>query len=205
MTATIETDQLQALRFPVGMFEFGKTYTDEDIQQFIKKIEGFPARLKKLTAGLTAEQFDTSYREGGWTIRQVIHHLADSHMNAYIRFKLALTEDTPAIKPYNQTAWAELEDSKTALPQVSIDLLTSLHARWTITLKSMTPEDFDRLFYHPEHQMSHGLKEILAMYAWHGDHHYAHIQQAKSLIKVAKPKAVKVAPAKKSVKKQLPK
>lgn len=202
MTTTIETDKIQNLRFPIGMFEFGKTYTGEDIEKFIKKIDEFPAKLKKSVTGLTKEQLDTTYREGGWTIRQVIHHLADSHMNAYIRFRLALTEDTPAIKPYDQQAWAELEDAKNALPEVSLNLLTSLHKRWAILLKSMTPEDFDCLFYHPEHQMSHGLKEILAMYVWHGDHHYAHIQQAKALKSIAKPKAKKTVGTKKAVSKQ---
>ena len=158
MTTIIEIDQVQQLRFPIGMFEFGKTYTDEDIQEFIKKIEDFPARLKKLLSGISKEQLDTPYREGGWTIRQVIHHLADSHINAYTRLRLALTEDTPAIKPYDQQAWAELEDAKTADHEISLAILTGLHKRWSQLLKSMRPEDFDRLYYHPEHQMSHSLK-----------------------------------------------
>ncbi|MEO6167356.1 MAG: YfiT family bacillithiol transferase [Chitinophagales bacterium] len=191
MTTTIEADKMQKQRFPIGMFEFGKTYTDENVQQLIRKIEEFPGKLKRIITGLTKEQLDSTYRENGWTIRQVIHHLADSHINAYMRFRLALTEDTPTIKPYDQELWANLEDAKNAAPELSFDLLSNLHKRWAILLKSMTPQDFERLFYHPEHQMSFALKEILGMYAWHGEHHYTHILKAKEKFSATKPKAKK--------------
>lgn len=191
MTTTIEADKMQQVRFPIGMFEFGKTYTDEDIQRLTKKIEEFPGKLKRIITGLTKEQLDATYRQDGWTIRQVIHHLADSHINAYMRFRLALTEDTPTIKPYDQEAWANLEDAKNAAPELSFELLSNLHKRWTILLKSMTPQDFERLFYHPEHQMSFALNEILGMYVWHGEHHYTHILKAKEKFSASKPKAKK--------------
>lgn len=198
MNTVFETDNMQQLRFPIGMFEFGRMYTEEEIQQLIRKIDEFPGKLKKITTGLTNEQLDTQYRPDGWTIRQVIHHLADSHINAYIRFRLALTEDMPTIKPYDQEAWANLEDARNAQPALSFELINSLHKRWAILLKSMTAEDFERIFYHPEHQMSYKLKEILAMYVWHGEHHYSHILKAKEKF-AAKPKAKKAA-AEKTVK-----
>ena len=135
MNTVIEADKMQQARFPIGMFEFGKTYTPEEIQQLIRKIDEFPGKLKRIITGLTKEQLEQAYRQDGWTIRQVIHHLADSHMNAYIRFRLALTEDTPTIKPYDQQAWANLEDAKNAPPALSFDLLFNLHKRWAILLK----------------------------------------------------------------------
>lgn len=198
MNTVIEADKMQQARFPIGMFEFGKTYTPEEIQQLIRKIDEFPGKLKRIITGLTKEQLEQAYRQDGWTIRQVIHHLADSHMNAYIRFRLALTEDTPTIKPYDQQAWANLEDAKNAPPALSFDLLFNLHKRWAILLKSMSEQDFERLFYHPEHQFSYKLKEILAMYVWHGEHHYAHILKAKE--KSAVKTKAKKAPVNKVVK-----
>ncbi len=175
---------------PIGPFEFGEIYSSEDLGLFIRKIEGCPAKLKKIASGLKDAQLDVSYREGGWTIRQVIHHLADSHINAYTRFKLALTEDTPSIRPYDEKAWAELVDSKTGVIESSLELLVGLHKRWSLLLRAMSAEDFQRLYYHPEHQMSHPLSELVAMYAWHCDHHLAHIQQA--IVQKAPPKAKRV-------------
>lgn len=201
MNNTAEFVEIEQLRYPIGQFEWGKEYTSEELQQFIKKLERFPQNLKKLVTGLTKDQLDTSYREGGWTIRQIVHHLFDSHMNAYTRFKLTLTEDTPTIKPYNEKLWAELEDSKTLDPEVSLMLIDQLHKRWTIILNNMTPEDFNLMFFHPEHGNVLALKEILAMYAWHCDHHYAHIQKAKEISTPQKRSARKIAVRKKSVKK----
>lgn len=201
MTTLIEADKMQQLRFPIGMYEFGKTYSNEDVQEMIRKIDEFPGKLKRIITGLNKEQLETQYRQDGWTIRQVIHHLADSHMNAYIRFKLALTEDVPAIKPYDPHAWSELEDAKNGPPALSFDLLFNLHKRWAMVLKSMTDQQFERMFYHPEHQMTYDLKELLALYVWHGEHHYAHILKAKEKYSAAKPKAKKPA-AKKVVAKK---
>lgn len=201
MTTMIEADKTQQLRFPIGLFEFGKSYSKEDIQQMTRKIDEFPGKLKRIITGLTKEQLEATYRHDGWNIRQVIHHLADSHMNAFIRFKLALTEEMPTIKPYDPQAWSQLEDSKNAAPSFSFDLLFNLHKRWAILLKSMNDQDFERVFYHPEHQMSYELKEILAMYVWHGEHHYNHILKAKEKFSASKPKAKKAAATKKVVNK----
>jgi len=205
---TEESSAIEQRRYPVGPFEWGKEYSNEDIQKFIGTIEKFPARLKSLVQAMSDEQLDTQYREGGWNVRQVVHHVADSHMNAYIRFKLALTEDKPTIKPYNEKAWAELVDSKTLPISVSLGLLTGLHERWTTILKAMDDETFGRTFFHPEHMKMHNLVEILAMYAWHCDHHYEHInlvkkefpEQAKPVKKKAEPKkaAAKLSVTKKS-------
>jgi hypothetical protein len=184
-----ETTVISDPRYPIGHFQFGGTLSDEEIQQSIQTIQEFPARLKKLVEKYSEQQLDTPYREDGWTIRQVVHHVADSHMNAYIRFKLALTEDKPTIKPYNQKAWAEMIDSKSLPVSVSISLLTALHERWTTILKAMDAEDFHRTFFHPEYTKFTELSEIVAMYAWHGNHHYAHIESIKPV--KATPKAKK--------------
>ena len=125
--------------------------------------------------GLTEAQFDTPYREGGWTIRQVVHHLPDSHLNAYLRFKLALTEDNPTIKPYDGARWAELPDTAGTAVGVSLVLLESLHRRWVVLLKAMTEPDWSRTYFHPDQNKSLALGNVLAMYAWHGKHHLAHV------------------------------
>jgi hypothetical protein len=134
-----------------------------------------PARIREAVAGLSDEQLDTPYREGGWTVRQVIHHVPDSHLNAYIRLKLALTEDRPTIKPYDEARWAELIDSRDTPPEVSLALLESLHARWNTLLRSLREEDFQRSFLHPEQQETFTLDGLIAMYSWHGRHHVAHV------------------------------
>ncbi|HYV94248.1 MAG TPA: putative metal-dependent hydrolase [Chitinophagales bacterium] len=176
---TEEPSHIDKLRYPVGIFEYGKNYSREETQNHISKIEDFPARLKKLVTGMNDEQLDTPYRSGGWTTRQVIHHLPDSHMNAYIRFRLAITENKPTIKPYNEKAWADLEDVKSLPPSASLILLDGLHQRWTAMLRMMKEEDFQKTFFHPEHLQSFTLADILAMYAWHCDHHYEHINLVK--------------------------
>ncbi len=186
MTETIEQETLEQLRYPVGKFEWGKEYSASDIKAMIDKIETFPVQLQKLVKDMNSDQLNASYREGGWTVQQVIHHLFDSHMNAYMRFKLALTEDMPAIKPYNEKAWAELGDSKTTPPEVSVTLLINLHKRWVNLMRSMDISDFERRFLHPEHNNLFTLKEILAMYVWHGAHHYEHINTVKNKFKAEK-------------------
>jgi hypothetical protein len=141
-----------------------------------------PKRLKAAVDGLTEGQLDTPYREGGWTVRQTVHHVADSHANAYIRFKLALTEDWPTIKPYEEALWAELADSRLPV-QLSLDLLTALHDRWVVLLESMSDADFHKGYIHPAIKIDGGrqpLSEVLAMYAWHSRHHTAHLANLRS-------------------------
>ena len=162
------------LQYPVGKFKWEGVITDEQRQQLIDQIEQAPAQLRKALAGLTEEQVDTPYRPGGWTVRQVVHHLPDSHMNAYVRFRLALTEDEPTIKPYDQERWATLEDARTAPAELSLSLLESLHRRFVLLLRSLRAEDFARTFRHPEMGVV-TLDKYLGMYAWHGRHHIAHV------------------------------
>ena len=131
--------------------------------------------MRKAAAGLTPKQLDAPYRPGGWTVRQVLHHVPDSHLNAYIRFKLALTEDTPTIKPYYEARWANLADTRKTAVETSLALLENLHARWVTLLRLMQPKDFARTYFHPDHGKALTLDWALAMYAWHGSHHVAHI------------------------------
>jgi hypothetical protein len=167
----------RTLRFPIGRFRYGGTFTQEDNVRNIARIEALPQRLRDLVGAMTEEQLGTHYREGGWTVRQVVHHLADSHVNSYVRFKLALTEEHPTIKPYDEAAWAELPDGKELDIRYSLTFLEALHARWVVMLRNMKPEEFRRTFYHSEHKRSIPLDDALASYAWHGDHHYEHIHQ----------------------------
>jgi DinB family protein len=162
------------LSFPIGKFHFEGTLTEEQKHQLVDDISRAPADLRAAVSGLSAVQLDTPYRPGGWTIRQVTHHVPDSHMNAYIRFKLALTEPDPTIKPYEQQLWAELADTKLTPIEVSLTLMDSLHDRWVRLLHSLTPEDWKRTFQHPE-LGTVSLEKSLALYAWHGKHHVAHI------------------------------
>jgi hypothetical protein len=161
-------------RYPVGKYEPPKEVTPALRQQAINEIAETPARLHSAVKGLNDAQLDTPYREGGWTVRQVVHHVPDSHVNSYVRFRLALTEDQPPIKPYNEAAWAELADAKSAPVEVSLALMESLHDRWVRLLRSMTAEQFGRSLMHPEHGVR-TLDWMLFLYAWHGRHHVAHI------------------------------
>jgi hypothetical protein len=168
---------MDELRFPIGLFTRDGDITQEELQQWVGDIELMPVRLREAVAGLTDEQLDTPYRPGGWTIRQVVHHLADSHMNSYTRFKLALTEEEPTIKPYYEDRFAELTDGRTAPIDLSLTLLDALHSRWTILLKSLQREQLSRSFIHPESGGSIRLDWNIGNYAWHGNHHIAHITQ----------------------------
>ena len=162
------------LRYPIGKFTVEGEITDERRRKWIDDIAQTPAQLRAAVAGLTEEQLETPYRPGGWTVRQVVHHLPDSHLNSYVRFKLALTEEQPTIKPYEQGRWAELEDARGAPAEISLALLESLHRRWVLMLRSLKPSDFARKFRHPElGEVS--LEWNLALYSWHGRHHIAHI------------------------------
>ncbi|MGG2092116.1 YfiT family bacillithiol transferase [Bacillus sp. S13(2024)] len=161
------------LRYPIGQFTYEGNPTRDLIENWIKEIENLPAKLKEAIKDLQDEQLNTSYRPGGWTVRQVVHHIADSHMNSYIRFKLALTENNPTIKPYMEEKWAELPDSQLPI-DVSLALLESLHMRWVTLLRSMKSNDFEKTFHHPESGSSK-LGVTIGLYAWHGRHHTAHI------------------------------
>lgn len=164
-----------SLRYPIGNFEWPTGVTGGDRRGFIREIADLPRKLREAVAGLTDAQLDTPYRPGGWTVRQVVHHLADSHIHSYIRFKLAVTEDQPTIKPYDEARWAELQEARTAPVDVSLDLIDALHRRWVMLLENMTDADFKRAFHHPENGIM-PLDPTVEMYAWHGRHHVAHIQ-----------------------------
>lgn len=168
---------IEKLRFPIGKFEYdpNNLYLDTCIMT----IETLPKKLKELVKGFSEEQLDTEYRPEGWTVRQVLHHLPDSHMNSYIRFKKGLTEDNPDISPYDEAAWAELSDTPNTPVQVSLDLLETLHQRWIILLKSLSAQDLERTVFHPEMKRKISLKELVVLYAWHSGHHYEHINQLK--------------------------
>ncbi|NUM54736.1 MAG: bacillithiol transferase BstA [Candidatus Hydrogenedentes bacterium] len=161
-------------RFPIGPFSLEGDMTPDTLNGFIEIIENAPAEFRAAAAGLSDAQLDTPYRDGGWTVRQVIHHMADSHMNSYIRYKLALTEDNPTIKPYAEDRWAELEDGKSADVEVSLCLLKCVHERWVMCMRAMTLEQWQRTFHHPERGIV-PLDETAALYAWHCKHHLAHI------------------------------
>ncbi len=163
------------LRYPIGPFSYDGQMTDARRADCVARIAAAPARLRAAVAGLDDAQLDTPYRPGGWTIRQVVHHVPDSHLNAYTRFRLALTEDTPTIKPYEEARWAELPDARTLPVSVSLALLEALHARWVPLLARLGPADGARQLRHPEHGRLMPLDELFALYAWHGDHHVAHV------------------------------
>lgn len=163
------------LRFPIGKFDRDLDITKEIRNRFIETIENYPDVLYEKTKNLSDEQLDTPYRPEGWTVRQLIHHIADSHTNAYIRFKLALTEDVPTIRPYFEDRWAEIDDSKMPI-DVSLQILRGIHARWSVILHSMSDEDFGRKLIHPD-SGEWTLEKMLGLYDWHGHHHLAHITE----------------------------
>ena len=162
------------LRYPIGEFKFEAPLAQDQRQALIERIEQTPARMRAAVAGLNDEQLDTPYRPEGWTVRQVVHHVPESHLTSYIRFKLAITEDEPVIKPYFEDRWAELDDARTAPIALSLDLLETLHGRWVWFLRSLNEKDWQRTFRHPELGLV-SLDKNVALYAWHGQHHVAHI------------------------------
>ena len=165
-------------RYPIGKFQQPLEATPALRQQAIEIIAETPAKLRAAVAGLSPAQLDTPYRKGGWSVRQVVHHVPDSHMNAYVRWKLALTEDEPTIKPYAEDRWAELADTQSTPIEVSLALLESLHTRWVRLLRSLGPDDWKRNFRHPELGVV-SLEKNLAIYAWHGKHHVAHVNELR--------------------------
>jgi len=164
-------------RYPIGKFSYSGSPTAEQKKQYLDDIEQTPARLREAVRGLSDAQLNTPYRDGGWTVRQVVHHVPDSHMNSYVRFKLALTEDAPTIKPYMEDRWAEMPDSREPIEN-SLIMLDSLHHRWTTVLRGMSDADWKRRFNHPERGVM-TLEEALALYAWHGRHHVAHVTELR--------------------------
>ncbi|AKA34145.1 YfiT family bacillithiol transferase [Flagellimonas lutaonensis] len=176
----MEETVLEQLRYPIGTYRIPNPITDAHIKEWITVLENLPERLGNLVVLLSEEQLETPYRPGGWTVRQLVHHIADSHHHSYIRFKWALTEDNPTIKPYLEKEWSKLFDAKTAPIQLSLDHLTAVHAKLVYLLKGLSKEDLQRKFTHPEGNQESTLEENIGRYAWHGSHHLAHI---KNLIK----------------------
>jgi uncharacterized damage-inducible protein DinB len=165
-------------RYPIGKYE-PQPYSDKQLADWLNDIRLLPGVLENAVTNLDEHQFETPYREGGWTIKQLVHHVADSHINAYVRFKLGLTENRPTIKPYEEKEWAKLKDSAIVPVNISITLLYALHARLSEVLKSMTREDWDKSIIHPDHNREITLWHLLGMYSWHGRHHTAHITTAR--------------------------
>lgn len=172
---------LEHLRYPIGRFQKPETITPEDINLWTGQLETLPLRFRNVAEHLSKEQLDTPYRPGGWTLRQVIHHVPDSHVNSYIRFKWTLTEDKPTIKAYDEERWARLPDYTSVPVETSLDFLEVLHERWVLLLKSLSPADLTKTFIHPEHGREVPLDVNIALYAWHGEHHLGHLAQTVRL------------------------
>lgn len=169
----------ESLRYPIGRFSPLEEVTVADREKYLSEIEQLPTAMRAVVAGLTDEQLNTPYREGGWTLRQVVHHVPDSHANSYIRYRWALTEDQPTIKAYYENRWGELSDASSAPVEPSLQLLEALHQRWLLLLRAMTDEDYARSLVHPDMRHPIRLDTMLTLYAWHGQHHVAHIQSLK--------------------------
>jgi uncharacterized damage-inducible protein DinB len=169
---------MDELRFPTGRFVRPESLSDDQRRAAIETIAATPANIRAAVRGLSDAQLDTPYRPGGWTVRQVVHHVPDSHANAYCRFKLALTEDVPTIKPYDEAAWANLEDSRSTPIETSLTMLDVVHDRWVRILRAMATSDFGRKLNHPENGVM-TLDQLLALYAWHGPHHTAHVTRLR--------------------------
>jgi uncharacterized damage-inducible protein DinB len=165
----------ERLQYPIGKFSPKENYTAEEITALINAIETLPGKVEDVFRKLSPKQIDSPYRPGGWTARQVIHHVADSHMNAYIRFKWSITEDTPLIKAYNEKDWAETYETKQD-PALSVSLIKALHAKWITLLRSLTRDDLQKSFLHPETGKNVRLDRLIALYAWHGEHHLGHLK-----------------------------
>lgn len=170
---------IETLKYPAGKFKWPEEINATAISSWILDIERFPAELRHEAAGLSQEELGWRYRPGGWNITQVVHHCADSHFNSFVRFKLALTEDIPTIKPYEEARWAELADSLGPI-ESSLSILTGLHARWCMLLKSLKDVDLKAQYFHPEQNATRALDGTIALYAWHCKHHLAHVKQAKA-------------------------
>jgi len=171
--------EAERLRYPIGKRNYSGSLSPGELISALKIIEDLPVRLKKEVENLSMEQLDTRYRQGGWTVRQVVHHLADSHMNAFMRCKLMLTEQEPTIKPYDEAAWAAMADCVTMPIEPGLELLGGLHKRWLVLLRSVKPEDLQRTYLHPQYGKIFKLQEVISLYTWHSEHHLAHITELK--------------------------
>ncbi len=169
---------LEALKFPVGKFEFDPEVSSEQLKQWIKTIESFSDEIEIITKSLSMEQLNWRYRPEGWSIKQVVHHLADSHMNALIRIKLAITEESPTIRPYEEGLWAELFDGLNNDISASLKIISGVHQRWVQVLKNLSEDQWNKMYFHPQHQRLFSVKEGVGIYDWHCKHHLAHIKQA---------------------------
>lgn len=169
---------LQKLKFPIGEFETPSTISTKEVENWIATITNFPKEVETITDNLTIEELNWLYRPNGWNIKQVVHHCSDSHINAFMRFKLALTEEHPTIKPYAEDLWANLVDGSSDDISHSMMILKAIHYKWSLVLKAMTNEDWERTYFHPESKKLFQLKEVASLYAWHCNHHLAHIKQA---------------------------
>lgn len=174
----MSTQQLDPAKYPIGKFIAPASYTEQEMLGWIDEIKALPGRLRTAVMALSETQLDTPYRTGGWTIRQVVHHVADSHANALVRFKLALTEDNPTIKPYQEADWALLPDYRLPV-EPALRMLEGLHLRWAAMLESMDDEQWNKTYFHPASGEKSPLRKALGMYAWHGNHHLAHIAGVK--------------------------
>ncbi len=174
----MSTAAQQDLRYPVGTWQKPEQVSETMVESYIADIRTAAGALRKAVAGLKTDQLDTPYRPGGWTVRQVVHHVADSHMNSYVRFRLALTEDEPTIKTYDENRWAALEDAATAPVDLSLDLVQSMHRRWVLLLESFGPKEWGRTFRHPDRGLIR-LDVTALLYAWHGKHHFAHVMELR--------------------------
>jgi hypothetical protein len=173
---------MEDLRYPIGKY-ISQPFSDKQLNEWLIDITNLPQHLENAVINLDEAQVNTPYRPEGWTVKQLVHHVADSHMNAYIRFKLGLTEDNPAIKPYEEAAWANLSDTRNLPFNLSLTILHALHARWVEILKNITEEEWNRTVFHPEHKKEITLWHLLGMYAWHGRHHTAHVTALKERMK----------------------
>jgi uncharacterized damage-inducible protein DinB len=173
-------DNVIDLRYPISKFKWDGALTDSRRAECVARIAAAPGLLRKAVTGLDERQLDTPYRPGGWTVRQVVHHVPDSHLNAYVRIRLALTEEVPTIRPYEEARWAELPDACSAPVEISLALLDALHVRWVSLLGRLGPAEGARPLRHPEHDRLMSIDELLALYAWHGEHHTAHVTALRS-------------------------
>ena len=172
---------MEHLQYPIGKFNPGLSHSGEDIKSFIEHIQLLPEALKKLTENLSENDLSKTYREGGWTVKQVIHHLGESHINCYIRIKLALTESNPVIKPYNEDLWVKTKENALLSHHVSLHLLESIHQKIVSLALNLTIEELQRTYVHPQYQRTSPISDVLALYAWHGKHHLAHIKLALNM------------------------
>ena len=167
-------NEMESLKYPVGRFVWPAEVSSDELKEAIKIIDALPAKLRNVIGGLDELQLNTTYREGGWTVRQVVHHIADSHMNALIRFKLALSEDVPTVKPYDESAWGNHIDAKTLSPEHSLRIIEGVHARWVVLMQNMSEADWNKKYNHPQYG-TFELKKVARQYSWHSEHHLGHI------------------------------